>query len=227
MVAPAIVVAVVAGLAAGVVMVVGEQGLFPIFGDGPTAELVRQILLPLVAATAVFEALVGLGLLRIAHAIALAPVWRTMRTVTRDEILRGLIAFLLALFARSFVLSTFGGPFAGAVRPIGPLWLFALEAVILLAVAPAVEERLFRGVIFVGLRHRYGPVKAVLGSAAAYGVAMWWTGIIVTATTAGLATAVTGAVLAWFVHVGHDLRPVIVAHFGLNFWFLAERVLAS
>lgn len=231
LVAPAVVTAVVAGLAAGVVVALGERGAFPSLGDTPLDELVRQILLPIVAATAVFEAIVALGLLRVGHrapAGAGRPsAWRTIRTVTRDEILRGLIAFLMALFARTFVISTFAGPFAGAVRPIGPLWLFAAEAVLLLAVAPVVEERLFRGFVFVGLRHRFGPVKAVLGSAAVYGLATSWSGVTTTATTAGLAGLAVGAVFAWFVHTGHDLRPLVVAHFLLNFWFLAERVLAS
>lgn len=229
LVAPAVVTAVVAGLAAWVVIELGERGAFPALGDSPLDELVRQILLPVVAATAVFEALVALGLLRIAHRAGAAAggAWRTMRTVTREEILRGLIAFLMALFARTVVIETFAGPFAGAVRPIGPLWLFAVEAVLLLAVAPVVEERLFRGVVFVGLRHRFGPVQAVLGSAAVYGVATSWAGITTTAPTAALAGLAVGAVFAWFVHAGHDLRPVVVAHFLLNFWFLAQRVLAS
>lgn len=229
LVVPAVVTALLAGLAAGVVMVLGRSDAVPGLNAMPD-ELVRRFLLPLVAATAVFEAMVALGLLRVGHRALAAggrTAWRVMRTVTRDEMLRGLIAFLMALFARTFVVSTFAGPFAGAVRPIGPLWLFAAEAVLLLAVAPVVEERLFRGVVFVGLRHRFGPVKAVLGSAAVYGLATSWSGVTTTATTAGLAGLAVGAVFAWFVHAGHDLRPLVVAHFLLNFWFLAERVLAS
>lgn len=219
--------ALVAAAVAAVVVVLGERGVLASAAVASDDDLVRRYLLPIVLALGAFEAVLGgaMLLLRRRAAAATAP-WRRVSTVGRDEVLRGLAAFLLALFARTFLVATFASPFAGAVRPVGPWPLFVLEAVLLVAVAPVVEEVVFRGAVFTALRNRTRPVVAVLGQALLYGVAFSWIGIGTSHFAAGLGAFAVGAVLGWFVHTTNDLRPVIVGHAVLNGWFLAERLLA-
>jgi len=182
--------------------------------------------LQFVVAIVVFEAIVLAGATVLYRRTQQrGSAWPALRRMGTDGVLRGVIAFLLALFARTFVLSLVAGPFGLGLRPIGPWWVFAIEAVTLLVVAPVVEERVFRGVLLAGLRRGSRPVVAVLGQAAIYGVALSWTSG--SRPAAALGMMAVGAVFGWFVHVTDDLRPVIVGHVFLNSWFLLERVLAG
>ncbi len=205
----AIGIALVGGSAALAIAVLGERSL-----------------LQFAAAAVVFEAIVLAGAtLLYRRTQSKGSAWPALRRMGTDGVLRGVIVFLLALFARTFVLSLVAGPFGLGLRPVGPWWVFAIEAVTLLVVAPVVEERVFRGVLLAGLRRRSGPVVAVLGQAAIYGAALSWTSG--SRPAAALGMMAVGAVFGWFVHVTDDLRPVIVGHVFLNSWFLLERVLAG
>lgn len=222
----AIGVAVVAGSAALAIVVLAERSAVAATGVESMARIVERYLLQFVAAIVVFEAVVvaGAALLE-RRAPAGGRVWPALRRSGREAVLRGGIAFLLALFARTFVLSLVAGPFGVGLRPVGLWWVFAVEAVVVLVVAPVAEERVFRGVLFAGLRRRSGPVVAVFAQAAIYGAALSWTGG--TRVAAVLGMMAVGAVFGWFVHVTDDLRPVILGHAFLNLWFLLERLLAS
>ncbi len=226
---PAILLALGAGLVGAAIVAFGEADVLGGAGGPLADDVVRRFLAPLVMAVAAFEAITLAGLIALRQRIGTGgrSAWRTMTAVAGDEVLRGVIAFLLALFAHTFILSTVDGPMAGAVRVVGPWWLFVTEAALLLLVAPVVEERLFRGVILGGLGHRFGPVLAVLGQAALYGLALSWSGGGVGRMVTALAMGAVGAVFGWFTHTTHDLRPVIVAHAMLNGWFLAQRLLAG
>ncbi len=223
----AIGVAVVAGSAALAVVVLGERSALAATGVEPMTRTVERYLLQFVAAIVVFEAIVVAGSVFLQRRTRAggAKAWPALRRAGREAVLRGGIAFLLALFARTFVLSLVAGPIGVGIRPVGLWWVFAIEAIVVLAVAPVAEERVFRGVLFAGLRRRSGPVVAVLGQAAVYGAALSWTGG--TRVAAVLGMMAVGAVFGWFVHVTDDLRPVIVGHAFLNLWFLLERLLAS
>lgn len=222
----AIAVAVIAGAAALAMVVFAERTAVAAVGAVPMATVVERYQLQFVAAIVVFESIVLVGSLALTRrARAGGPVWPALRRAGRDAALRGLVAFLLALFARTFVLSLVAGPFGIGIRPVGTWWVFVVEAAVVLVVAPVAEERVFRGVLLRGLRRRSGPVVAVLGQAAIYGAALSWTGG--TRIAAVLGMMAVGAVFGWFVHVTDDLRPALVGHVFLNSWFLVERLLAG
>ena len=176
---------------------------------------------PLVLAGAAFEAVLAVGLV----AITRSNPFLSLAGITRDDLLRGFIAFLLALFAWTFVVGAVDGGGGRHWWPAAVGWLFVLEILLTALVAPLLEERLFRGYLLRGLRDRFGPVLGVLGQAAIYGAAHVWAlrDASRPATIVGMAAA--GAVFGWMAHASDDLKPVLVGHVMFGTWVIAERVL--
>lgn len=176
---------------------------------------------PLVIAAAAFEAVLAGGLLLITRA---NPFGR-LRGISREEVLRGFITFLLALFAWTFFAGAIDGTSGRHWWPAAVGGLFLAEIVLTVVVAPVVEERLFRGFLLVGLRDRFGPVLGVLGQAAIYGAANAWALRDASRPATVVGMAAVGAVFGWMAHVANDLKPVMVGHAMFGAWVVAERVL--
>ena len=141
-----------------------------------------------------------------------------------EDLLRGGIAFLLALFAVSFVASAArGGGVQWSDIPVRLDALAALEIVLLLLAGPVVQERLFRGLLLVVLRDRFGPVVGVLGQAAVAGAALSWMAAPGGRTAAALAAFAIAAVFGWFAHATDDLRPGMLGSAFFGLWLLVGR----
>jgi membrane protease YdiL (CAAX protease family) len=181
----------------------------------------REFAAPLVLAAGAFEAVLAAGLALTLRANPLVA----LRGLTREEVFRGFLTFVLALFAWTFAVRAVDGPFAGRHWwPAAVGWLFVLELVLAVLVAPLLEERLFRGILLAGLRSRFGPVVAVLGQAAIYGAAHAWALRDASRPATIVGMAAVGAVFGWMAHTTDDLRPVVVAHAMFGAWVMAERV---
>lgn len=176
---------------------------------------------PLVIAGAAFEAVLAIGLVAITRA---NPLVR-LRGITREELLRGFITFLLALFAWTFFVGAIDGTSGRHWWPAAVGGLFLAEVVLTVVVAPIVEERLFRGFLLVGLRDRFGPVLGVLGQAAIYGAANAWALRDASRPGTVIGMAAVGAVFGWMAHTAADLKPVMIGHAMFGAWVVAERVL--
>ena len=142
-----------------------------------------------------------------------------------EDLLRGGIAFLLALFASSFATSAAR---LGGVRwadiPVGLDPLFAVEAMLVVVVAPILQERLFRGLLLVSLRERFGPVLGVLGQAAIAGAALSWQAAPGGRGAVALGAFAVAAVFGWFAHSMDDLRPGMLGHAFLGLWSVLGRL---
>ena len=77
------------------------------------------------------------------------------------------------------------------------------------AIAPVVEEMLFRGIVLRGFLHRYGRAQAILGSAVLFGVAH----LNIYQFVAAL---VIGALSGWIYQRGRSLVPCIALHAAYN-----------
>jgi len=77
------------------------------------------------------------------------------------------------------------------------------------AIAPVVEEMLFRGIVLRGFLHRYGRAQAIWGSAALFGVAH----LNIYQFVAAL---VIGALSGWLYVRGRSLVPCIALHAAYN-----------
>lgn len=176
---------------------------------------------PLVVAGAAFEAVLAAGLLL---ATRTNPLVR-LRGITREELLRGFITFLLALFAWTFFVGAIDGTSGRHWWPAAVGGLFLAEIVLAVVVAPIVEERVFRGFLLVGLRDRFGPVLGVLGQAAIYGAANAWALRDASRPATVVGMAAVGAVFGWMAHTANDLKPVMIGHAMFGAWVMAERVL--
>lgn len=176
---------------------------------------------PLVIAAAAFEAVLVAGLVVITRT---NPLGR-LRGVTREELLRGFITFLLALFAWTFFVGAIDGTSGRHWWPAAVGALFLAEIVLTVLVAPVVEERLFRGFLLAGLRDRFGPVLGVLGQAAIYGAANAWALRDASRPATVVGMAAVGAVFGWMAHTARDLKPVMIGHAMFGAWVVAERVL--
>jgi len=181
----------------------------------------RRFAGPLVIAAAAFEVVLAVGLLLATR----RNPFPSLRGVTREEVLRGFITFLLALFAWTFFVGAIDGTSGGHWWPLALGWLFVAELVLTVIVAPVLEERLFRGLLLVGLRERFGPVLGVLGSGAIYGVAHVWALRDASRPATVIAMAAVGAVFGWMAHAADDLRPVIIGHMMFGAWVVLERLL--
>lgn len=193
-------------------------------GSGDAFEAVvpsplRRLAVPFVLAALVFHAIAAAGLLLARSGL------RPPTKVAGEDLLRGGIAFLLALFASSFVTS--------AARSGGVGWsdiparfdvLLAVEALVLVVVAPIVQERLFRGLLLVALRERFGPVLGVLGQAAIAGAAVAWMAAPGGRVGVALGGFAIAGVFGWFAHTTEDLRPGMLGHAFLAVFVLAGRV---
>lgn len=214
-------VVVATAVAWAVVLVTGRDVLEALLTDDPFRTL-REFAAPLVVAGAAFEVILAIGL---AVTLRTNPLV-VLRGLTRDELFRGFLTFLLALVAWTFAVRAIDGPLAGGHWwPAAVGWLFVLEVVLTVVVAPVVEERLFRGLLLAGLRPRYGPVVAVLGQAAVYGLAHAWALRDASRPATVIGMIAVGAVFGWMANASEDLRPVIVAHAMFGAWVMAERVL--
>ena len=210
-----------AAVAFAVVTVVdGEADVF----EAIVPSALRRLAVPYVLAALAFHVIGAAGLL-LARGGRRGP--HPLRPVTKfagEDLLRGGIAFLLALFASSFVTST--------VQADGVQWLdipvrldslLVAEALLLVVVAPIVQERLFRGLLLVALRDRFGPVLGVLGQAGVSGAAMAWTAAPGGRSAAAFAAFAIAAVFGWFAHTADDLRPGIIGHTFLALWSVLGR----
>lgn len=175
----------------------------------------------LVLAAAAFEIVLAVGLL---IAIRSNPTV-SLRRVGREELLRGFITFLLALFAWTFFVGAIDGGSGDHWWPVALGPLFLAEVALTVVVAPVLEERLFRGLLLAGLRDRFGPVVGVLGQAAIYGAAHVWAMRDASRPATVIGMAAVGAVFGWMAHTTNDLRPVVVGHVMFGSWVLLERVL--
>jgi membrane protease YdiL (CAAX protease family) len=176
---------------------------------------------PLVIAGAAFEAVLVAGFVLITRS---SPRVR-FRGISREEVLRGFITFLLALFAWTFFVGAIDGTSGRHWWPAAVGGLFLAEVVLTVVVAPVVEERVFRGFLLVGLRDRFGPVLGVLGQAAIYGAANAWALRDASRPGTVIGMAAVGAVFGWMAHTAGDLKPVMIGHAMFGAWVVAERVL--
>ena len=185
----------------------------------------RRLAVPFALGALAFHAIAAAGLL-LARGGRGGP--HPLRPPTRfagEDLLRGGIAFLLALFASSFVTSAVP---VGGVRwsdiPLRPDALAAVEVLVLVVVAPIVQERLFRGLLLVVLRDRFGPVVGVLGQAAVAGAALAWTAAPGGRNAVAVGAFAAAGVLGWFAHATDDLRPGMLGHAALALWMVAGRL---
>lgn len=217
----ALVTVVVATAVALTIIVVARRDAFDALLTNDPLRTLRVLAAPIVFAGAAFEVVLAGGLV-----LALrANPFVALRGLTREEVFRGFITFLLALFAWTFAVRAVDGPFAGRHWwPAAFGGVFVLEVVLTVVVAPILEERLFRGLLLAGLRSRFGPVVAVLGQAAIYGAAHVWALRDAGRPATVIGMAAVGAVFGWMAHTSDDLRPVIVAHAMFGAWVMAERI---
>jgi membrane protease YdiL (CAAX protease family) len=187
-------------------------------GAGPNA---RPIALRFSLAALAFEVVVAIGLVVAARGRAPSPL-RPPTRFTSEDLLRGGIAFLIALFAASFVSQTANSTSWSSLN-INTDAVFPLEAILLVLVAPVLEERLFRGLLLAGLRDRFGPVAGVIGAGVIGGAALTWTAIAGGTTGVALATAAAGGVYGWFAHTTDDLKAPMLGHAFLALWVLVSR----
>jgi membrane protease YdiL (CAAX protease family) len=101
--------------------------------------------------------------------------------------------------------------------------LLVVEVVVLVVVAPIVQERLFRGLLLVVLRDRFGPVIGVLGQAAVSGAALAWTAAPGARGVVAFAAFAVAGVFGWFAHSSDDLRPGMIGHTFLALWIVLGR----
>jgi membrane protease YdiL (CAAX protease family) len=216
-------VTVVAAAAVALVAILAAQHdvVEALLTDDPFATL-REFAAPIVIAGAAFEAVLALGLVVTLR----ANPFVVLRGITGQELFRGFLTFLLALVAWQFAVRAIDGPFAGGHWwPAAVGWLFVLEVVLGVVVAPILEERLFRGLLLAGLRPRFGPVVAVLLQAAIYGLAHVWALRDASRPATVVGMIAVGAVFGWMANATEDLRPVVVGHAMFGAWVMAERVL--
>ena len=114
----------------------------------------RRLAVPFALASIVFHVIAAAGLLLARGGRGGTNPLRPPTKFAGEDLLRGGIAFLLALFAKSFVAS---GPRDGVQWSDIPArldGLFALEVLVLVVLAPLVQERLFRGLLLeIGRAH--------------------------------------------------------------------------
>lgn len=186
----------------------------------------RRLAVPFVVAALAFHLIAAAGLLLARSERGGGP--HPLRPPTKlagEDLLRGGIAFLLALFASSFV--------TGAVRSGGPQWwdipvsldvVAAVEVLLVVVVAPIVQERLFRGLLLVVLRDQFGPVIGVLGQAAVAGAALAWMAAPGGRTASAFAAFAISGVFGWFAHATDDLRPGMLGSAFFGLWLMAGRL---
>jgi membrane protease YdiL (CAAX protease family) len=165
-----------------------------------------------------FEAVVATGLVVAARGHAPSPLRPPTRFASED-LLRGGIAFLIALFAASFVSQT-ALTTSWTSLVVRADALLPLHAVLVVLVAPVLEERLFRGLLLGGLRDRFGPVVGVIGAAVINGLALTWMGFAGGSTGVAFAAAAAGGVYGWFAHTNEDLKAPMLGHAFLALWVL-------
>jgi membrane protease YdiL (CAAX protease family) len=204
-----------------VTLVEGDLDVF----DPVVPSLLRRLALPFSFASLAFHVVAFAGLLMARRGNRSGP--NPLRPPTRfagEDLLRGGIAFLLALFAASFLGSA--GQRTG-VRwsdiPLRADGLLVVEALLLVLVAPVVQERLFRGLLLVALRERFGPVVGVLGQAAIAGAALGWQAAPGARGVTAFAAFASSAVFGWFAHTTEDLRPGMLGHAFLGLWTVVGR----
>lgn len=207
-------------VALAVIVATGRDALDALLTADPMGTL-RTYAGPIILAGGAFEAVLAGGLALATRTNPFAAV----RGITREEVFRGFLTFLLALFAWTFFVSAVDGPLGGRHWwPSAVGGLFVAEVLLTVVVAPVLEERLFRGLLLTGLRDRFGPVVGVLGQAAIYGAAHVWALRDASRTGTVVGMAAVGAVFGWMAHATKDLKPVILAHAMFGAWVLAERI---
>lgn len=187
----------------------------------------RRLALPFTLAGLAFHAVATAGLLLARGGRGGPNPLRPPTKVAGEDLLRGGIAFLLALFAASFVTSAASSS-AGGIQwsdiPVNLDPLLAVEALVLVVLAPLVQERLFRGLLLVVLRDRFGPVLGVLGQAAVAGAAMSWMAAPGSRVGVAFAGFAISGVFGWFAHATDDLRPGMLGQLFLALWVVAGRL---
>ena len=192
---------------------------------GVVPSALRRLAVPFALAALAFHVIAAAGLLLARSGGGGPHPLAPPKKIAGEDLLRGGIAFLLALFAASFVTSAVR---AGGVQwsdiPLRPDGLAVLEALLLVVAAPIVQERLFRGLLLVVLRDRFGPVIGVLGQSAVAGAALGWMAAPGGRTAVALAAFAMAGVFGWFAHATDDLRPGMIGGAFFALWLLAGRV---
>jgi len=116
------------------------------------------------------------------------------------------------------ILSTGSGATDGASRDVTEMAPEAAAAVLgfALLVAPVVEEFVFRGVVFRGVRDRHGVLPGVAVSALAFGAVHWVPFAQPAGALMAVSTAAMGIGLAILYERRRTLLAPIVAHVAFN-----------
>jgi membrane protease YdiL (CAAX protease family) len=195
--------------------------LVPLSALVDVAPRLRPVALRFTLAALAFEVVLAVGLVVAARGRAPNPL-RPPTHVTSEDLLRGGIGFLIALFAASFV-SQAAATTSWSSLAVETDALLPVETLLVLLVAPVLEERMFRGLLLAGLRDRFGPVVGVIAAAVIGGAAVTWAGFAGGTTGLALATAAAGGVYGWFAHTTNDLKAPMLAHAFLALWVLVGR----
>ena len=193
--------------------------------EGIVPSALRRLAVPFVLAALAFHVIAAAGLLLARSGRGGPHPLAPPKRVAGEDLLRGGIAFLLALFAATFVTSA--APARGVQWSDIPLRLdalAALEVLLLVVAAPIVQERLLRGLLLVVLRDRFGPVVGVLGQAAVSGAALAWMAAPGGRGAVAFAGFAIAAVFGWFAHSTDDLRPGMIGGAFFALWLVAGRV---
>ena len=103
-------------------------------------------------------------------------------------------------------------PLPTALDPLG----WALAVVLVLLLAPAAEELLFRGILFGGVRARYGLTPGMVASALAFGLVHYLPGDPLEIVTTVAAATAMGAGLAFQYERRGILVAPLAAHVAFN-----------
>jgi membrane protease YdiL (CAAX protease family) len=185
----------------------------------------RRLAVPFVLAALAFHVIAAAGLLLVRGGRGGPSPLRPPTKFAGEDLLRGGIAFLLALFARSFVTSArVSGGVEWSDIPIRFDALSAVEVLVLVVLPPILQERLFRGLLLVVLRDRFGAVLGVLGQAAIAGAAATWQAAPGARGVTAIAAFAVAAVFGWFAHTTDDLRPGMLGSAFLGVWTVFGRL---
>jgi len=196
--------------------------------DLHTAAEIKRVLQDLMPVLVV-SALLGGGAGMFVMALVLVPRWLRDTSPTGaawvrgswNDVSKGLALGMIVGFA-SWAFITYLSKTYGAPRSLGPIARMvatpgsglAVWAICLLTIAPMVEEPLFRGLFYGGLRKSLGPVPAGTISTAAF--ILLHGSEIIHFTPATLPLALLSVCALWMRLRFMAIGPPIAVHFGYN-----------
>ena len=185
----------------------------------PTAKVAGRVVLELVWIVVVVA---WLGVRRIEWTTAFgrpARPWPEIRDgAVFGAILYGVVALVVVLPVTWLLGRTSDGsvsapePLPTTLDPLG----WALAAALVLVLAPAAEEVLFRGILFPAVRNRFGLAAGIAGSALAFGLAHYQPGDRSDVLIPVAAATVMGAGLAFQYERRGNLVAPLAAHVAFN-----------